>query len=369
MNRTFKFETLGEYATHEPLKTDWVAPGGAYRIDWTKGYRLEVLALGRRNIFPRLEHALSTDRVLLGKPVMVVGEEGAGLTSFFAFHDKRLEFRSHDFTTNSSSSLTDLLRGSGDVGIDSSPPEGRPRDELCPVLFAHLERLSASGEIVAQIRSLSEGFSDQTPLDRGLYFTGRDERVFDSGVYSEFSNISSVTRLPRLNHEEITKLLARHLGGPEALPEPYRAGAMTVLRWTGGQPLLIQSLLSAIETIEDLHQPKLMRRLRDNPPPVVLNWQRRLAQMLEDSSGKPYATELSNAVRDLLKGQSYPIDVEESDLWAPMCLRPLCLAGWLSPGLSEDGNSRIWRLSDLHQFWAQPVVRHPKAFLIRSSSQ
>lgn len=369
MNSDIKFKAWGDHASHEPLKSGWSTPKGTYRIEWSKGYRLEALAIGRRNIFPRLEYALSTDRKLLGKPVMVIGEEGAGLTSFFALHHKRLGFHSHDFTTDKSSSLNEILYAKQKSGSGSLTPGKGSQAKPKPIMLAHLERLDASGEIVAQIRSMCEGFGDQTPLEIGVYFTGRDERVFDAGVYSEFSALSSVTRLPRFTADEIENLLSRHLRRPAASTPRVSGEAVALLRWTGGQPLLIQSLLSEIRSTADLGLPTLMRRLRDNPPPVVLNWQRRLAEMLEDSKDKPYYTDLANAMRDLLKGQCYPIDSDDSDLRAPLCLRPLSLAGWLSPGLSEDGAQRVWRFSELHQFWAQPVVRHPKSFLIRSGGR
>jgi hypothetical protein len=360
----------GDHASHEPLTNDWnKKQEGAYRVAWGAAYRLEVLALGRRSIFPRLESASSIDRTLLGRPVMVIGEEGAGLTSFFAMHKGKQNFRAYDFATGKSSDLNEILIGKRHPGPKSAISDQSSRQKIRPILLANLESSSASRDVIAQVRSLSEGFSDQTPLEVGVYFTGSDERVFDAGVYSEFSAISSVTRLPRFTLQEISGLLTKHLAKQKEFVAQVNAAAMALLRWTGGQPLLVQSLLAQIQSLDDLSQPKLMRRLRDHPPPLVLNWQRRLAQLLEDSKDKPNYTELSNHVRQLLKGESYPIDTEDSDLWAPMCLRPLCLAGWLSPGLSDDGKHRVWRFSDLHQFWAQSVVRHPKSFLIRSGGQ
>jgi len=370
MNSALEFEVFGDHPSHDPVRTDWnEKEQGTYRVAWGTAYRLEVLALGRRSVFPRLESALSTDRALLGRPVVVIGEEGAGLTSFFAMHQRKLQFRAYDFATGNSSDLREILLGRNHPGTKAATSDQSSRGKIRPILLVNLERSYASDEIVAQVRSLSEGFSDQAPLQSGLYFTGSDERVFDAGVYSEFSAISSVTRLPRFTLQELSKLLARHLANQKETLAQVNSAAMVLLRWTGGQPLLVQSLLADIRSLDDLSQSKLMRRLRDHPPPVVLNWQRRLGQLLEDSKDKPIYTELSNHVRQLLKGGSYPIDTDNSELWAPMCLRPLCLAGWLSPGLSEDGKHRVWRFSDLHQFWAQPVVRHPKSFLIRSSGQ
>lgn len=367
MSSQFAFDVSGDHASHEPVRADWKErERGAYRIAWGDAYRLEVLSLGRRNIFPRLDSALSTDPKLLGRPVMVVGEEGAGMSSFFALHQNRLNFRSHDFTTDSRSTLSEILSGKNEINREPENSDQPPPKGTDPILLAHLERLPSGNNVVAQVRSLSEGFSDRTPLESGVYFTGRDERVFDTGVYSEFAEISSVTRLPRFTLQELTGLLTRHLATQKQSALQADVAAMTLLRWTGGQPLLVQSLLSEIRSMDDLSGPKLMRRLRDHPPTAALSWQRRLAQLLEDSKGKPSHTELFNHVRQLLRGESYPIDTDDSDRWAPMCLRPLCLAGWLSPGLSDDGKHRVWRFSDLHQFWAQSVVRHPKSFLIRS---
>ncbi|MCU0754098.1 MAG: hypothetical protein MUE46_03120 [Xanthomonadales bacterium] len=365
----------GDRPTYDALKQDWQSAKGGYHVEWPGGYRLEIISNGRRPVFPSYEECSSSDQTLRGKPVLVIGEEGAGIASFINFCELRQRMQHVDLKFAKNDDIAQLLypdlhlfASAPTEGASSSNKPFRRLKKPQALVFSHLERFTNPSDLAAEIRGLTEGVSAaKSVLHAGLYFTARDERAFDSGAYSEISGVSAVCRPPRFNLVEITALLSWHFNKPKPELDPSLSPhARQLLDWTGGQPLLIQSALALIENREDLGQIKLFRRLRDQPPPVVLNWQRRLARLLEDRKDKPDFLTLRNGLRDVLKDQSYPIDADDTDISALMALRPLCLAGWLSPGLAKDGNTRVWRFSELHQFWAQPVLREPRAFLIRS---
>jgi hypothetical protein len=240
------------------------------------------------------------------------------------------------------------------------------------LVYMHLDHLDpqVGGNLLGGLRRAFESTSRDTSL-RGLALVlmGRDERAFDSEPYSSLADIAEVCRLPRFSREELRLLLAHHWH--VAMSEPpddavLQEASLLAHRITGGQPLLTQMLLqqwkegpASLLDAEALarYANRLYRQLRDYPPAALTPWRKRLARMIRHDA------QMFAAVRDLQAGREYPIDTDQPHLRAPYLLRSLSLAGWLSPGLDATGSKAVWRFSDLHRFWAGPVLRDPKAFV------
>lgn len=302
---------------------------GPVRLSWSNSRKLEILSIGRQSVFPTLEYASSVSPDIKGKPIIVVGEPGAGISSFVSYH-KHLGFATYNFALKQQS-LGDL-------------------DPNKPTIISNVEK---GVSITNHLLAMKEGFEKDKVLTTGLYLVTRDPYVQISGPYSEFSDICTVSRIARFNTEEIVAILRTKFGNDS--DEKLYTVAETIIEWTGGQPLLVNTVISSMQTLE--LGVSIRNRVRDNPPPVVTKWQVVLAELILASNESATTTSFLNSLRDFCKDVGCPFSQ------ASPYLVPLVLSGWLS------ASEQSWRFSFLHQFWALPVLRSPKSFLIRNRSK
>lgn len=228
---------------------------------------------------------------------------------------------------------------------------------LCIMHIEHVDR-SKGGLLLSRLRAAYEHPDEPRSL-RGVHLVllGRDEAAFDIEPYSAFLPIVDTCRLPRFTLSELKEMSRRfYAEAPEA---DHDRVARDLLRYAGGQPLLTQLLFDALlEPGTARRRPPTEASLRAayqavrNDPPVVLRaWRARLARMIMGDAT------VHDLARDLARGASYPIEE------APPRTSPLCVSGWMSPGIGANADSSVWRFSDLHRHWAAAVFRDPTRFL------
>ena len=381
---------------------DWRsgAGQGKLRVQWGQGmyWRLERLARERDQVFPDMQPTWLERDTWFERPLIVIGEETSGGSSLLHWlNHTDAEIRSKGKASNKTApeKMVDQIDLSYFEGRELSElvaylrAEARPvfddandaslidflvaRKDRRLVVLMRLDRVAPEigTRLLGQLRAGFESARrDKSLAGLALVLMGHDERAFDSEPYSALADVCEVTRLPRFDRDELALLLARRwccpdpahatVQGQTDCPAACQAAALTALRITGGQPLLSQMLLHALPAAHAFDARRLYRHLRDSPPDVLATWRQRLARMILGD------TAIADCVRDLVRGHEYPIDPPSPSLpsgQAPFYLRTLSLSGWLSPGLDATGERRVWRFSDLHQYWAGPVLNNPGRYL------
>jgi hypothetical protein len=366
-------EVRGSVAFSSAFRFKERSPEQGLLVSWGDWWRMELLAERRDTRFPRETHGYWTPGRAKVRPTLVLAEEGAGFTSFRNWVRTRLhehetlveiDLESHDpadpkmLEGRVAAFLVDRTKiaATDDVVTALRYMQKVEDTSYFPGLL-HIERVdrAAGGRLLGQLRGAYESTDDERTLQGlPLLLMGRDERAFDIEPYSAIQSVVDTCRLPRFNPLEVEYMLFRLRGSAANPTKPGRI-AKLLHRRAGGQPLLTQLILSLLgsgnvpATAEAVEA--AFRQLRDGPPAAVLGaWQTRLADMvLRDS-------ELFELTRDLVQGREFLRDE------APPAARSLSIAGWLSPGLDESGNTEVWRLSDLHRFWALKVLRNPRRY-------
>jgi hypothetical protein len=296
-------------------------------------------------------------------PLILIGEEGAGASYFRSTHFKEVE---HDidfeqFIGSTIHELHQFVRKALAKGVVLQSESASGTHALVEaaqkglVSARHLDAIprALGGQFLAQLRGSVESKLLHQPVR--LILVGRDERAFDTEPFSALLSVSQVCRFPRLCLAEIERVMKIKWPGIDI----HAKYCSEILRWTGGQPLLVKRLLGSTVSLDQLDTMQPFKHVRDNPPEELVYWRRRLARMILSNP------ELARLVRDYLSGAEHPI--EGVVRRAPQLARSLSLAGWLTPGFDLH-ETAVWRFSDLHRQWALPVLREPKRFLVESTS-
>ncbi len=349
-----------------------------YRLSWVYGWRLELLSDGRNDFFPQREDLPLPREAPYPGPLVLIGEEGGGETSFANWLGRApssprpitVDLAGFQGTDPRHLAKHFLAR----MGVSGEDQDGYQalfngldglKKANTLVVGAGIDRLAPAlgGDFLATVRHEIERPSGTWDLHGiSLVLTGRDEDAFNTAPFSFIAPVVRVCRYPRFTPAELDILLAHHRAPgsdkdhtPSSHPSPE---ARALHRFTGGQPLLAQLFLSRLDREATLDSmPAIYRQLRDTSHDSLAGWRRRLAKMITRDE------RIKNAVRDLAGGHEYRVGPSSIPDAAPMFTRSLSLAGWMSPGLSADGGTEVWRFSDLHKFWALQVLRSPERFL------
>lgn len=330
------------------------------RLSWGDRWRLERLSDGQIEDFPgsaQFYVGLSTLEKKPRRPIIAIGEEGSGESTFStwlredpATHIVDME----QFTGSALNELLDFVFGQQVPGTLESFVKEYNKQTL---VLRHLDRLEPrlGKRLLGLFRGLYDG---NHGVSLSLFLLGRDQRAFDMEPFSAIVQVSQLCRLPRFNEHDLRELIIRRSGKNNDLDEGAAATtSQTIHKLTGGQPLLAERALREAVLGKTLVEGKLLAQLRDYPPSSLIKWQQRLARMVDSEPS------LRAAARDLSAGREYAIGGSDPSQWAPHMARALSLSGWMSPGRGPNGPNTVWRMSNLHRAWAAPVIRDPRRFL------
>lgn len=307
-------------------------------------WRLTSLRRGRIVDFPPCAPELVSFHALHEglAPVVVLGEEGSGLRSFFRWlKDNLQDDVSTPVLVNLASSAgrtaeaTACARLEEVLGPRWSEKNDRLvdrldaiRDQPVTVVFTGITEANflshATEELLASIRGARETGS----LGQARFIFGaRDEHLFASGEFSVFLEVSNVYKLSEWTHSDVELALQQAgIDGGEAL-------APRLVEGVGGHPLMTKMLIERLRPgSRDLDAE--ITRLINGPPSAAKRWHERLERALEQRR-----TLRGNFERHLYGGdRAAP---ESGDL-------PLYIMGWLGPVGSR------WGLrSEVHRTWAR----------------
>lgn len=222
------------------------------------------------------------------------------------------------------------------------------------------------GALDAQLEPFGEGLRaaiERPDIQaRFLFVSQADGELSDTMSSSGVRHLSESWRMPSMQADEIV-CLAR---GTESHPGPLAeaelddatesAFARAVLEQTGGQPVLVQTLLNhlAARGFSDPYRPprvhQAARAVYASPPPVHKRWQHELEAILRRDWAQGYGSgrgELLRRLRAYSSGDRVAADIRISQ-----AERPLYLGGWLA--VDPDG---CWGFRSLfHREFAQPVM-------------
>lgn len=366
MKNSFTTDSIDPADTLAP-RVSW----GRSRRDWS----LVQVWEGRQNLFPpgrvKTVPRSSVVPTEIGgtepRPLVVIGEHGSGLGSFTRWlmdvvvhHEPegrlvRLDLsreagESPDRSRLESSLLEQLQKQLPEKFHSPQTPTADIVDILreyesgahAPLTVVFYGFEGAIPEHSMTLWARLRGLGDRGRLTRiKLVITARREEVFTAGPFSDFMSVCEVSRTPSFLHSEIEGLWCRY--GPAAHRTTASEVAETVLRWTGGQALLVQCALKNLFDEPD-RLGDLGRWFLDHPPPAVRRWQERLAALAHDR------TALRRRMQEYVEGGRDGGDTT---------ILPLFLAGWVS----ADANGRFGIRSESHQAWARDPLRFPNRFL------
>lgn len=189
-----------------------------------------------------------------------------------------------------------------------------------------------------------------------LMLARRDE-LFDTQPYSDIADFGLVARLAYVDKARVGAYWSTRWKHTALTAETIER----VLDWTGGQPLLVNTLLAALSacvpaapggrpSVADAE--RLGRGLRDNPPGRVWQrWQERLAELCRGSAA------IHETMRALSEGQALARpDAAVRDR--------LLISGWV-----REVGETIQIRSRCHQAWAREPVRNPARFIAREDAE
>ena len=342
---------MSDRSSTAPLDERHFRDPGSRPVAWReKGWPLYKLRLGQMVLGRDCEESQLPSPTAFERPQIVVGEAGAGMTSFYAWLGARhlteailLDLESpplsgstwrskyedliQRFHTELKRQQTEFAAAARFVDLIKCKPvtilgaADRLDKDVAEVVFGELRGAVEAGR-------LSAG---------GLIIGVRQEDSIYSGVFSDFATVCDVSRLGYFAKEDVEQLL----DGTTGLPQNLAAQCMT---WTGGQPLLVQMFLAMQARAPDIDPQAIGHMLRDAPPRATWHWQVRLAELVRNPR-------IHQIVTALVGGQVL------DDGGVPLLMHQLFVAGWTRL------DKRRWYIrSECHKAWARPVLQDPAAY-------
>lgn len=344
------------------------------RIDWGEVYPMTPLGeAGTPLDLGRPRTTIDRARVDAMRDAIVFAERGGGLDHFFYWWREQLEklgrpyvvVRGDDWSPSlfEWQGLPAELKKKAEKGLAAFGTE--------PGSTKKVEALKSWGEKLSKplnliLRNLTSLGPEQA-LDAAIALrkirelgicpnlqilvAGSSESIFmgDRDV-SGYRTLCYEYRLPSLSEDEILEL-ARHDDQGRRLALELEDAIDAFIEQTGGQPLLVQSLLHRLRELADrlgrtrvapLEVARAAKQLRDAPPNIVKLWQDDLAKLLADHR------ELGVKLNEYVLGKS----IGRSSFPPPVEERPLFIAGWVALNQRDR-----WAItSQIHAHLARPIL-------------